>query len=199
MGVCWLVLLLALTSCSWHRLTPAAVEPPTRLFTTLGLEPEDPETSLTDLKNIGLSLERWRTADRVQFPWRAGDDVELVAHVRLRQGVERPEGRNLLAALAVGLTFSGLSCCVGAELTEFHLIDVRFVDRDGATVGTHSGRVATAIEFGMGEDHVFAARALDQVQIDQLAKQLAEWLQEDRAQLKRAAPPLPIHRSSPGP
>lgn len=193
------VLVFTLAGCAWHRVTPAQVEPPSRLGISLGLEAQDAETSLTDLKNISATIEQWRAASRVQFPWRAGDDVDFVAYVRLRQTLDRHEGRNVLVAVATGLTLFVLSCCVGLEISEVHDVDVRFVDRDGAPVGSHSARVVTAMEFGPGADLMTLAKATDQVQVEQLAKLLTEWLQEDLARRKRDAAPAVIKRSTSGP
>lgn len=191
-----LALILTLAGCSWHRLTPAQVDPPSRLGLSLGLDAEDAETSLSDLKSIGGTLEQWQVASRVQFPWRAGDDVDVLARVGLRQTVERPEGRNFFTALASGLTLFALSCCIGPELSEVHTVSVSFVDRDGVVLGSHSGRVVTTLEAGMGADAVTVAKATDLLQVEQIAKLLTEWLQEDVARRKREATPPIIKRSA---
>ena len=183
-----------LCSCSWHRVTPVTVEQPSRLSLTLGMAAQDEQTSLEDLKNISNILAGWGTADRVQFPWREGDEVDVVATVRLTQRVELATGRNLLAAVGIGLTFLALSCCIGSELSEVHTIEARFVDREGRLLGTHSGELSTTLESGLLSDPMAAARETDHRQMEQVARLLAEWLFEDRARARRELPSAPIRR-----
>lgn len=165
---------LLLAGCAWHRVEPRLDRAPSPdQGAAVGLVAADDETSLTDLRAIARLWSAWKAFERVTFPFREGDPVELVVELRLRQHVDLHRGANRVKAVALGLTLGLLSPVVGSRVTERHDVTVRCL-RGAEVVGPFERTVSTDVVFGIGADPIRVTAALDAEQVKRVASSVLE-------------------------
>jgi hypothetical protein len=174
-----LLALCALTSgCAWHEVNPRMGQPPTATFeTSVAVRPVDDETAVADLQAISRRFQAWGNA-KVTFPYRDDDAVDVLINVRLRQTTDSHMFGNVLRAVALGLTLGLLSPVVGPHMSEIHDVQVRST-RAGRSIGEHRFEMRTDLAFGLGADQHKVAKALDDEQMNRIAKQVLELVMAD--------------------
>lgn len=165
-------------ACAWHEVSPRMGRAPTsKLGASVALRATDEETAMADLQAISRRFQKWGSA-KVTFPYREGDPVDVIIDVRLRQTAETHMFANVMSALAVGLTLGLLSPVLGPRLSEVH--DVRVsVTRAGQSIGEHHFEMRTDLAFGLGASPQEVTKALDDEQMNRIAKQLFELVAAD--------------------
>jgi hypothetical protein len=159
-----------LSACSWHRVSPRLGPPPSeRARQSVGLAAADADTSLTDLQAIARHWSSWKSFERVQFPFREGDPVDLVVEVKLRQSVDGHRASNLLKATITGLSLGLLGPVLGPRLTEIHDVRIRCRRAAGAESVPVDFRVGTDLEAGLLANVAAAAKDLDDEQMRRVA------------------------------
>jgi len=178
------------TGCAWHEVSPRLGQPPTTRFgTSVAVRPVDDETAVADLQAISRRFQKWGNSN-VTFPYRDGDPVDVLINVRLRQTADTHMFGNVLRAAAIGLTLGLLSPVVGAHMTEIHDVQVR-VTRAGRQIGEHRFEMRTDLAFGLGADAHAVAKALDDEQMNRIAKQVLELVAVD---IRKSAKPSQVDR-----
>lgn len=159
-----------LGGCAWHRVEPRLEAPPReRVRGSVGVAAADAGTSLSDLQAIARLWSSWESFERVQFPFREGDPVELVVEVTLRQRADGHRGANALRAVLNGLTVGLLTPVIGARISEIHDVGVRCRPRDAAATTPVEFQVSTDLEMGMMANVANAAKALDDEEMKRVA------------------------------
>jgi hypothetical protein len=146
--------------------------PTTKFGTSVAVRPVDDETAVADLQAISRRFQKWGNPN-ITFPYREGDPVDVMINVRLRQTADTHMFVNVLSAVAIGLTLGLLSPVLGPHMSEVHDVQIR-VTRAGRPIGNHHFEMRTDLSFGLGANPQEVAKALDDEQMNRIAKQVLE-------------------------
>ncbi len=157
--------------CSWHRIEPRLERaPPESTSERVGIVGADAETSLSDLQAIARLWSEWRAFERVQFPFREGDPVDLVVEVRLRQRADLHRASNVAKAVVTGLSLGLAGTFIGPRISEIHDVSIRCV-RGAASTDAVAFVVTTDASFGVWAEPAMVTKALDGEQMKRVASE----------------------------
>jgi len=169
--------------CAWQEIPPP---PAFQVAETIpirvgAMTPETP-VSTRNVPRIIKRLRDRRVFDAIVYPYQYGDEIDAFLVIEMTGGWDTYRYRNTANLFLIGLSFGALSPWLGLDMKGHHELTAQ-LSVGSRKVGRYWTYQETYVRWGVDADTREVSRKALDVQMDWLAKDLAEQLQADRARI----------------